>query len=411
MTNWNGLDSAGTEQLWSFDIINDMLLVFKQHEPCSRADPDSPIFSALEKIHPEITWRNTDVDGSFRPIFRKANPLSVLGLTSDDAHIVEVTDLGNELLAGLTTLKEVFITAMKTHNETDGDPSYRKICRAACEVGESTDFTLEVIEFGISKEYNPEIKNATEIINAVKRDKTITLTDDTRKRRIRSFMMFLVNVGAFVETQKGSWRIYSHALVEEIAGAIFSPSTESDGRGQIAIALGAEPKPKRSNISVIDTEKNREIKINTNWKDNKDPIQKVLLLEKASNEHERIVIKLANYLTNFGYEPLENHDSFDVGICGAINSIFEVKSVNKRNCKGQIRKAIVQLLEYSWAHEDTFGKNATRVIILNSDPRLLIEKNYLNFVVKHIGLYVYWEKNEDFVTMDGVPLSTFLTLN
>ena len=74
MANWKGLDSGGTEQIWEPNIIIGVLGILRQYQPYNRHQSDSPIFDELENKFPDITWRNFNRDGSFRPIFRKSNP-------------------------------------------------------------------------------------------------------------------------------------------------------------------------------------------------------------------------------------------------------------------------------------------------------------------------------------------------
>ena len=54
MSEWKGLDSGGTEQLWDPSVLMDMLTIVKSHEPFSRNDPNSPIFDELESEYPDI---------------------------------------------------------------------------------------------------------------------------------------------------------------------------------------------------------------------------------------------------------------------------------------------------------------------------------------------------------------------
>lgn len=405
MTNWNGLDPGGTEQLWEPDVLLDMLSVMKEYEPFARNDENSPIFPALEQIHPQITWRNTNADGSFRPIFRKANPLVKLGLVSPETSNAVVTTLGDELLSGVVNYPEVFSTAAKSHREQDGTPSMALMCSCACELP-GLIFTLEDIEFGISKHYDPSKKNGASVIDSVRnRNLKLDSNSGVRTRRLRNFMYALTMAGAFTHVQ-GGWQIDDLETAKDIAGELL----HSDF-AEVTFSNEIVPKGKFSSfLRSIDGDEHRSISVSASQKV-ADPEKRALLLERASNSHERVIKDLTRLLIVKGLQPVEDIHSFDIGVFGESEMIIEVKSINQRNCVSQIRKAVAQLPEYKWRYRTSFSSEVPLIVALDQDPRPFLDEDFFDYLILDRGLTVIWREDKDFVDFTGTKFPEVLGLD
>jgi len=395
MSGWKGLDPGGTEQLWEPEVLYDMLLVLKTHEPFSRNDPKSAIYTDLQEQYPQITWHNTNADGSFRPIFRKANPLIRLGLTTPEAENGTVTNLGNDFLSGIVSVQEIFSLAAKNHREPDGTPSMSLMCASALEIPDII-FRLEDIEFGISDDYDPTKKNAADILNRVRREKIeFPENSGVRKRRLRNFMGALVTANAFISVENG-WKLKNFGVAKEIASELYSESTPSIGEVKDIVKKGKF----NSIIKELSGEEYKSISVNASSKAG-DPEKRALLLERANNIHQSIVQALSKIILEIGLKPTEGVNSFDVGIIGDSEAIIEVKSITQKNCTSQLRKAVAQLPEYRWRHRDIYSERVHLIIALNDDPRQFIDQDYYEYLTTDRNLLLIWQQDDSFVGSDG----------
>lgn len=275
MGNWKGLDSGGTEQLWQPDILLEMLGVLKSHEPFSTSDSNSPIFDDLEDLYPDITWRNYDRNNSFRPIFRKCNPLAKLGLIEASSTNGSLTPLGDEVLSGTMTLGEVYENAAKYHTERDGTLSMSMMCSAVLEYPDHT-FTLEDVEFGISTKYDPNLHNCKFLVDYVQQNHlTFSQGDTTRRRRIRDFYQVLVYANALSQTSDG-WFLNDKSVAQNIASSVLSSVAPSNKK---PLSLTTPAKVSSStpdnlastSVKKIDITNNRAIEIRPALESNTDP--------------------------------------------------------------------------------------------------------------------------------------------
>ena len=392
MSSWNGLDPGGTEQIWAPGIIIGMLGVIKTHEPCARNDPDSLIYSDLEEMYPHITWRGTDPEKTFRPIFRRTNPLVHLGLVTDVTDSMEVTDIGNALLDEIITITDVFVIAARVHKEKNGIRSFSKFCKAALECPDETIFTLEHIEFGISVKYDEEQKNAAEILSDMEGNKYVC--EGARKRRMQNFSKVLIATGAFVKTANGVM-LYQRAIAKEIAEQNIEETSDI-----ITEAIEGHSK-QNYNMREIDPTKRNVINITGNPDIVINNERRILLLEKANKIHENIVKDIAALILKKGATPKEGTNSFDIAVFGDNEILIEVKSITKNNCKAQLRKGIVQLLEYAWVHRADFVGAPKRVMILSENPIERVGEDYFKFLTQELGFLLFWKQGENYVDHAG----------
>lgn len=402
MIDWMGLDSGGTEQLWEPSLLVDILQVMKDHEPFSRSDPHSPIFDDLQTLHNNITWLNVNRDGSQRTAFRKNNPMAKLGLTTPETENAFVTELGNEVLAGNLNIRDVFAIALSTHSEEDGRNSFAVMCEAALLLPDH-DFTVEDVEFGVSKLKSLTIDDLTDTISTV-RDKRLKVSDATRRRRIRSSVLkMLVRSGAFAETEIG-WRLHDKDQAQSITR---KPIFES---ADLVIDRPAQPKrrePKRK-FPTIKTENRQRASFDLSKSGKADPIKTAIALERSSQLHEDVVALLGKELIGLGLETFEDPDSFDLAILTKQSAIFEVKTITPKNAIAQIRKAIVQLEEYRWRHFEHFEKPPLLFIVVSQNPDEFFDARYFDFVERDRQMSIIW-REQAFVDRHGTALQELLT--
>lgn len=393
----------------------DMLTVVKAYEPFTRNDQTSPIFDELETLYPEVTWRNVNADGSFRPIFRKTNPLVKLGLTTDETENAYVTSLGDDLLAGSVSIPEVYTFAAKSHRERDGTPSMALMCAAALEVPDEV-FSLEDIEFGVSENYDPAKRNAAAVLKSVRsRGATFGTKSSVRQRRLRRFMAAIVSTGAMQRVEAG-WTLNNRAVAGDIASAVGSATLPSVvakkvtrkkvAKKKIAKRLARRAQP--SGVRSIIAGERKQITVKASVDSVIDPIQRALLLERANNVHEQLVQAVADIIRDRGFDPLEDSNSFDVAVDGEYEALIEIKTINRDNCISQIRKAVSQLPEYRWKHRDRFSSDAKQIVVLSEDPTQYVDSDFFEYLVEDRGLIVTWQQQGVLVDSDGQSLEEIL---
>lgn len=400
MTHWMGLDSGGTEQLWEPDVLIDILRVMKDHEPFSRGQPGSPIFDDLRLLHPDITWGEFRADGSFNPIFRRANPIVKLGLSSPETENATITELGLEVLSGNIDLPDVFAIAASEHTEQDGAKSMSQMCLAGLQLP-NHNFSDAEIEFGVSKAFVPDAGQLAEVIRNV-RAQNLRVSSTSRKRRIRSFMNALVHSGAFAATQNG-WVLRDEEQARKIA-----QTTAGTTAKVVTEAAKAKGKTKRSTFAKAETENRQRVSFDLSKSGKADPVQTAIALERSSQLHEDIVASLGKELIQLDFDIFEDPDSFDLAIFRECSAIFEVKTVTQKNVVTQIRKAVVQLEEYRWKHLDQFEASPQLFIAISHNPISFLDENYFDFIERDRQMKIIWPEPV-FVDRQGTELPELLT--
>lgn len=404
MIDWMGLDSGGTEQLWEPDVLLDILKVMKVHEPFSRGHPESPIFDDLRSLHPHITWGEFRADGTFNPIFRRANPIVKLGLSTNETEGATITELGNDVLAGGISIAEVFAIAANVHVEQDGTHSFAQMCLAGLYLPEH-HFSEADIEFGVSKGFSENSKILRNSIEGV-RAKGLHVASTSRKRRLRSFMNVLVNAQAFAPTDAG-WVLQGEEQAKKIANfggevPVQSVPVPQKSEGQ--------KKSKAKAFASVEVDNRTRAPFDLSKSGKADPVKTAIALERSSQLHEDTVAALGMELYSMGIEPVEDPDSFDLAVFEGFASIFEVKTVNAKNAVSQIRKAIVQLEEYRWRHQHHFATSPTLFIVTSENPVTFLDEAYLDFIENDRGMEIIWPEKR-FVDRHGRGLQEFLTLH
>ena len=409
MLPWKGLDAGGTEQLWTTNVILSILDTFSKYSPVNKQDPASPIYRELATKNPKTTWQSYDVKGSFRPIFRKSHPTNTLGLTEKNSIGEQLTSKGYEFLHGLISIEEVFISATRKHSEKDGVKSFSLIAAALID-NPLYSFTLEDIEFGVSKHFDPQKGNLSFALSKVKSHTSVLLP--TRKRRITHMMSSLVTAGVAKRNTNG-WTLANMASAIQVVHTNLILKTKGLN-SSIGVTKTSVSKPvvhsihSGKTVRAITVNKARKTIFHLTKNTFSDPEQRLLLLEKAHLIHEDLVDSVAQDIKKNGGTPTEDPNSYDVGVSDLCHAIFEIKSINNKNIFSQIRKAVVQLSEYRWRHRASFPDSTFLAIVTNENPKDFIDEDYVDYLTQDRHLTLVWVKEGSLICHDGRTLSETL---
>ncbi len=399
MANWVGLDSAGVEQLWDDTLLLGTLEVMAENQPFSSGDPYSPIYPDLIERFPDVTWSKGGAGTDFRPIFRRGNPLAKLGLIEGHSQQAYLSQFGQELISGETTLETIYQLTLRSFSERDGTRSFAKMCAAAIKLPQHA-FTLVDVEFGVA-EANDQLTDLVERLKLI-RERNLRFPAGSRRDRVlRSFMNALVSSGALVNVE-GGWILADPAVAVEIiasrseipeqmldVGFHAVPVPASRNRGLsfpvVVVSPGARP------IATIRSDAFAVI----------DSSQRSLLLERAHSEHERLIELAAASIRRSGGTPIEGTASFDVGCNDVASLLIEAKHVTDRNAVSQFRKAVAQLPEYRWRHRNLFGPETRQIVALSTDPRSMIEPDFMDFVETDRDIEIIWRDADRLVDKQG----------
>jgi hypothetical protein len=401
-SNWNGMDQ-GVEHTWEANQILGVLQILKEHEPFAYGDAHSPIYTDIEVAFPNFEWRGVDPrTKSFRNIFRRSNTWAKLGLVSGNNQYGRITKAGEDLLNGDLSLSEIILSACSLH-EVDGEKPFAIIAAAFLEIP-SFLFTLEDIEYGISKEYRPGDNLGKAL--ALGRKVTVPLSN-TRKRRLRSMMRQLVHTGAIKMNGASEWMADDLSALARISGLATSPIVAPG----TSIPPTRPPKRRARSSSTRKYEKGAgTIRFSRDLTNESDPNQRLLLLEKATNEHEKVVEIVASEIDRLGGVPLEDPNGFDVACKDICRAIFEVKTWTKKNLKDQLRKAVAQLPEYRWNEREDFDGDTKQIIVLDRSVADEISDQYKEFLLNDRKIKLVWVEDGALVSHDGMQLSEVLEL-
>ena len=409
MLPWKGLDSGGTEQLWKTNVILSILETFSKHSPVDKQDPGSPIYADLKMMHPKTTWQNYDAKGSFRPIFRKSHPTNTLEQTEKTSAGEQLTSVGYDLLHGFIDIEEVFITATRKHSEKDGVKSFSLIATALID-NPLHCFTLEDIEFGVSRHFDPQKGNLNHGLLQVKNQPSALLSN--RKRRINHMMTSLVTAGV-AKSDSNGWKLDNMASAIQVAhAALISPNkgpVSSIGlSGTVINKSVIHAIHSGKTVRAITATKARKRLFKPFSNTFSDPEQRLLLLEKAHSIHEDLVHSVAQNIEKNGGTPTEDLNSYDVGVSDLCHAIFEIKSINNKNIFSQMRKAVAQLSEYRWRHRASFPDSTFLAIVTNENPKDFIDEDYVDYLTQDRHLTLVWVKEGSLICHDGRTLSETL---
>jgi hypothetical protein len=102
--------------------------------------------------------------------------------------------------------------------------------------------------------------------------------------------------------------------------------------------------------------------------------------------HDEIVRELASGFSERGGTVFEDRDSVDLLVRWPVGSesIFEVKTVNRRSLQDRLRKAIGQVQEYSYRRRIEVGHDPEKVVVLNT--ALLPDSWQVDFLTQHLDI-------------------------
>lgn len=405
MTHWNGLDTGGVEQLWNDSLLLGTLHLFARHQPFSYGTVESDLYDDLEAAFGNVTWYSIGSDGSKRTIFRRANPFFKLGLIEGTAQEAVVTDWGSELISGQVTLQQLYQTITQSFVEADGDRSFALMCNAAIKLPNHT-FTLQDVEFAVS-ESDGTVQDLNSKLDLVRTQGLDFVSGSRRARILRRFLNTLVSASALKNTSSG-WLLDDVDAAELIAG-IEKSETESTKETLNAIAESeVDSSSQTFGTKIIQPGKRKIPAMKASAFSRMDNSRRMLLLERANSEHEKLVELTANEIRVLGGEPIEGPLSFDVGCVDLGPLLVEVKHINARNSVSQLRKALAQLPEYRWRHQSDFPKSTKQIIAVTREPRGVVGNDYLNFLQEDRGLGVMWPTPKGLVDLKNRNLQEIL---
>jgi hypothetical protein len=125
--------------------------------------------------------------------------------------------------------------------------------------------------------------------------------------------------------------------------------------------------------------------------------------ERANRSHHAIEEALVTRIKRKGHDALSNAniDVFFKADDGAV--IIEVKSCNETNVHAQIRKAVSQLLEYSYVYSDELSESVHLAIALEAAPG--VNKSWLIDYLRTLNIAVAWfdQANDKFESLTELP--------
>lgn len=403
MADWKGLDSGGTEQIWAPNIIVGALEIFRRHQPYNRHQTDSPIFDELENKFPNITWRNFNRDGSFRPIFRKSNPWKKLDLVASLTNKNEVvTPKGEDVIKGISSVQNCFMSAARDHIENDGTRSFAIICSW---VISNPSKIISLGDIGAKIDGNNSYAQKKIGTSSLSEGKT----SSTRHRRLRGMLNVLISAGALAEISDNLWGVADEEVISFIVGDFDDElETSVDGvRSARTSKIDKSPSFKLRPWSGGRTIRMSERGINAE----SNPEQRRNLLDKANSIHQSLVDQIASVIVAQNGRPFEDYNSVDICVSDIAKIIFEVKSLTVNNATDQMRKAVSQLYEYRWRFRDKFGPETTLCITTDIDPRTLLDDDFIQYLIEDRKVILLWRDSSRLISHNDRFLEEILTLD
>jgi len=413
MRSWTGLDPGGTEHLWDPNKLIEVLEILDELSPFNHMDPNSPIYPVLSSRIPSTKWFSFDKNGQFRPIFRRTNPWTRLGLIEEREGMSYTSPIGHDLLEKRLSISEVLLLAAQSHVEANGDRSFPRIANALIEMNGVPISSREII-LGLMDHYE-SLDSVSKQIREIRKSGKKVASDDRRKRNVSGLMNILVSTGGAalaIDSSEG-WILKDKKILEEIAIADpyykseATPAIKKSGGlvGSSGVRTQTKPKPvdnfaksaTRSLFNPISPEVSSSFIPGTrNYSAPADPQLASLRLERANRIHAELVADIARNLIRKGLDPVEDLATFDVAVFKSKPCLIEVKSVHAANATAQIRKAISQLLEYRWIHETLFESDPKLLILVNESPVKNLIPGYIDFLRKDLKIEVLWKSGDEF---------------
>ena len=113
----------------------------------------------------------------------------------------------------------------------------------------------------------------------------------------------------------------------------------------------------------------------------------------AEARHQEILRQSAKRLANLGFSPLWS-ESVDLAVrAGGRLCLFEIKSATKDNFQNQIRRGLIQALEYQVAFEKYGHTDVCAAVVIDSMGTAL-EKRYFKEFGSRIGITVFYHEDQ-----------------
>jgi hypothetical protein len=218
--SWKGID-RGREGLLDPSVWQGILEVLSSHEGTEINDPDSKMYSELDRRYPEIAWISPkDPQHNFFRDYQTPWTLSgVLVPTRDTGGRIRLTDLGHALIDGKLSTSAVLTQAMASHVERGGGKSF-SILAAAFLALPSKSFTIEQLYYGVERGWRPA-DSAVPSLSGV--PSSVLAEDLTPVRRLRAMLKLLSSVEALY-SDGVRWKARNVDILQAIAqGNVIQP--------------------------------------------------------------------------------------------------------------------------------------------------------------------------------------------
>jgi len=136
-----------------------------------------------------------------------------------------------------------------------------------------------------------------------------------------------------------------------------------------------------------------------------DPIDHLNAIDKATEQHEKILKKLAKILSK---KKLIHKNSKNIDLYSEFNErgkMFEAKTFTEENLKRQLRHAIIQLKEYYFfysKYKKIIKYKTDLFLILNQNPLSYLDKEFINFIENEKICLCWFEEEDKIITLDTV---------
>jgi hypothetical protein len=234
---WSGMD-RGHDGQWAGPIWLSAFNVLAQHDGASYHDPNSPIYDALAKRIPSVSWKSSDPTSpnGWRLYFRDAQePWSSTGVVSFDeaTGVISITSLGKDLAAGTISAADVFLRAMENHIE-DSERPFGILASAFLDPASSQGLTLQQLMGGVMQNFRPGVDQLESAISAGMGSTFV----DTSKRRFKHMLGMLESVGA-VQSKDGKWIGWNRNILMRLAKLVASTTANSNKLASVVESFDA----------------------------------------------------------------------------------------------------------------------------------------------------------------------------
>lgn len=388
---FKGLDQ-GVEHTWSQETLLTGLSAIARHQPVMHRDPDSPFYLEMEAKFPDKTWRAYDSqDDSFRPIFRRSNTWKKIGLIKEVDKGFTLTLIGEQLLRGEIDLDEVFSNVCRNHFENDERPFIViaelliKLCSVTSEI--SVDDIVLILHNWRSSDNFERVYPTVKITSNLGFDSSHYAT---RKRRVKGMLKVLKSMRA-IDLINNEVIVRNVSFLEDLVGQPLN-----FGHSKVITLSGLEPSFTGLNKRRIDGQRDlKEYTVRAESLSEEDQLERVRLLEKATQRHESTVFYLSENLRRYGIESYDDPNFYDLyaEVKPENGLLFEVKTVHKKNINKQIREAVSQLYEYRFRCKNDMADDVSLFICLDQDPRELLDSWMVDYLGNDRGINLVWLEN------------------